>query len=340
VVGGPKLAPKAPALASGTERVTATGPQQPSLVARPRTVKFDEATEGTGTSVLQSAMRRQQKKVDKKEGKTLRDPQRDAAQKQKKEDRSEINVEYLESLHKQAKRKRQSTAALPLQTPHPTTNHPTTVRRTRRRVRDKEQLGGEQKSPRGAKKSREKSHLETGPHVGLGTEPPRSEKQQRKQGESMSLMQPQPLSNIHPFLSTLREWQAGIQVDCGPEWDMTTCDAAVERGPHPSAQTAEAIELFAEDISYQEKAGFCQVFLWDELRSLHPKSLKISPVAVVPQEGRRGRIILDQSFPVYQEVDGVVSIIQSSVNDTTEIKRPQRYQSRKSERSYTGYSIS
>jgi len=135
-------------------------------------------------------------------------------------------------------------------------------------------------------------------------------------------MQPQPLSNIYPFLSTLREWQAGIQVDCGPDWDMTTCDAAVERGPHPSAQTAEAIELFAEDISYQEKAGFCQVFLWDELRSLHPKNLKISPVAVVPQEGRHGWIILDLSFPVYQEVDGVMTIIQSSVNDTTEIKAP------------------
>ena len=268
-------------------------------------------------------MRRQQKKMDKKEGKTLRDPQGAAARKQKKEDRSEINVEYLESVHKRAKRKRQSTAALPLhdsppkdQPPHNRPPDPPPP------VRDKEQLGGEQKSPRGAKTLREKSRLGTGPHVGLGTEPPRSEKQRREQGESMSLMQPQPLSNIHPFSSTLREWQAGIQVDCGPEWDMATCDAAVERGPHPSAQTAEAIELFAEDISYQEKAGFCQVFLWDELRSLHPKSLKISPVAVVPQEGRRGRIILDLSFPVYQEVDGVVSIIQSSVNDTTEIKAP------------------
>jgi len=135
-------------------------------------------------------------------------------------------------------------------------------------------------------------------------------------------MQPQPLSNIHPFLSTFREWQAGIQVDCGPEWDMTTCDAAVERGPHPTALTAEAIELFSDDISYQEKAGFCQVFLWDELRRLQPKNLKISPVAVVPQVGRRGRSILDLSFPVYQEVDGVMTIIQNSVNDTTEIKAP------------------
>jgi len=268
-------------------------------------------------------MRRQQKKMEKKEGRTLKDPQRDAARNHKKEDRSEVNVEYLDSLHKRAKRKRQSTSTLPPhdippkdKPPHDRPPDPPPP------VRDKVQLGGEQKSPRGAKKSREKSRLGTGPHDGLGTEPPRSEMQRERKGESMSLMQPQPLSNIHPFSSTLREWQAGIQVDCGPEWDMTTCDAAVERGPHPTALTAEAIELFHDDISYQEKAGFCQVFLWDELRRLQPKNLKISPVAVVPQVGRRGRIILDLSFPVYQEVDGIMTIIQSSVNDTTEIKAP------------------
>ena len=277
---------------------------------------FDQAVQGTGTSLLQSALRRQQKKMENSEGKTLRD-------KQKKEDRSEINVEYLESLHKRAKRKRELAGTPPAHGTPPKDQPP----RDRPPdppppVRDKERLGGEKKSPRGAKKSREKSRLGTGPHDGLGTEPPRVEMQRKRKGESMSLMQPQPLSTIHPFSSTLREWQAGIQVDCGPEWDMTTCDAAVERGPHPTALTAEAIELFAEDISYQEKAGFCQVFLWDELRRLQPKNLKISPVAVVPQVGRRGRIILDLSFPVYQEVDGVMTIIQSSVNDTTEIKAP------------------
>ena len=315
-MGGPQGARTALTSASGIEQAPAEVSQQPIPVPRPRTVGFDQAVQGTGTSLLQSALRRQQKKMENKEGKTLRD-------KQKKEDRSEINVEYLESLHKRAKRKRELAGTPPAHGTPPKDQPP----RDRPPdppppVRDKERLGGEKKSPRGAKKSREKSRLGTGPHDGLGTEPPRVEMQRKRKGESMSLMQPQPLSTIHPFSSTLREWQAGIQVDCGPEWDMTTCDAAVERGPHPTALTAEAIELFAEDISYQEKAGFCQVFLWDELRRLQPKNLKISPVAVVPQVGRRGRIILDLSFPVYQEVDGVMTIIQSSVNDTTEIKAP------------------
>ncbi len=40
----------------------------------------------------------------------------------------------------------------------------------------------------------------------------------------------------------------------------------------------------------------------------------ISPVALIPQVGRRGRIILDLSFPVYQDVDGVITATQESVN--------------------------
>ncbi len=45
-------------------------------------------------------------------------------------------------------------------------------------------------------------------------------------------------------------------------------------------------------------------------------------MAVVPQVGRRSRIILDLSFPVYQDLDDVVAIIQESVNDTTVLQAP------------------
>ena len=66
--------------------------------------------------------------------------------------------------------------------------------------------------------------------------------------------------------------------------------------------------------------GFCKVFLWDDLQKLRPANLKISPVAVVPQVGRCGRIILDLSFPVYQDQNGVVTITHKSLNDTTVLK--------------------
>ena len=68
---------------------------------------------------------------------------------------------------------------------------------------------------------------------------------------------------------------------------------------------------------YQVKAGFCKIMLWEDLKRLRPLNLKISPVAVVPQVGRGGCIILDLLFPVYQDVNGVVTAVQASVYDTT-----------------------
>jgi hypothetical protein len=137
-----------------------------------------------------------------------------------------------------------------------------------------------------------------------------------QQGKTTLLMQPQPLSAVHPFTPTLNKWQHGIEVDCGPDWSWEVLEAAIARGPHPTAATPDSIALFREDIAYQVKAGFCKVMLWEDLNRLHPSNLKILPVAVVPQIGRRGLIILDLSFPVYQNVNGVVTAMQASVNDT------------------------
>jgi hypothetical protein len=142
------------------------------------------------------------------------------------------------------------------------------------------------------------------------------------EGKPTSLMQTQPLAEVHPFTPTLKGWRHGIDVDCGPDWDWEVIEAAVARGPHPTATTPNAIALFKEDIAYQVKAGFSRVMLWKDLQWLRPTNLKILPVAVVPQIGCRGRIILDLSFPVYQEVDGVVTATQESVNSTTVIKSP------------------
>jgi hypothetical protein len=106
------------------------------------------------------------------------------------------------------------------------------------------------------------------------------------------------------------------------DWDWSVIEAAVERGPHPTARTPESITLFTKDIEYQIKAGFCQVFPWEELKHCLPANLKISPVAVVPQVGQRGQIILDLLFPVYQNINGVVTMTQESVNESTVLKVP------------------
>ncbi len=88
------------------------------------------------------------------------------------------------------------------------------------------------------------------------------------------------------------------------------------------ACTPTAIALFKENIEYQWQAGFCKVIPWEELKRLHPPNLKISPVAAVPQVGCRPQIILDLSFPVYQDVDGVVTATQASVNNTMALQAP------------------
>jgi len=117
-----------------------------------------------------------------------------------------------------------------------------------------------------------------------------------------SLMQPQPLAAGHPFFPTLNEWGTeGVPVDCGPDWEWDVIEQAVTRGPHKSAMEPNNIALVHEDIQYQVDAGFSRIMLWSDLKKLRPKNLKISPMAVVPQKDRRGRLILDLSFPVYPE---------------------------------------
>ncbi len=141
-------------------------------------------------------------------------------------------------------------------------------------------------------------------------------------GKPKSLMQPQLLAEVHPFTPTLHKWQQGIEVNCGPNWSWDAIEAAVAQGPHLTASTPEALQVFEEDINYQVRAGFCKVISWEDLRKLRPKNLKISSVACIPQTGRHGHIILDLLFPVFQEVDGVVTATQASVNDTTVLQAP------------------
>jgi hypothetical protein len=135
-------------------------------------------------------------------------------------------------------------------------------------------------------------------------------------------MHPQPLAKVHPITPTLKECRHGIPVECGPDWKWDVITAAVNHSPHPTAQTQDSIALFEEDIKYQVKVGFCKVYQWDDLQKLRPANLKISPVAIVPQVGRCGRIILNPSFPVYQELNGVITITQDSMNDTTVLQAP------------------
>jgi hypothetical protein len=126
----------------------------------------------------------------------------------------------------------------------------------------------------------------------------------------------------HPFGAQLASWTTGVAVDCGAEWSQEAIDLAVARGPHPTAIAPDAIALVHEDIDYQVKAGFTEVVYWDDIKDDLPAHFKVSPVAVIPQTGRRGRIILDLSFPVRRPPRKgtkrrMGELIQDSINDTT-----------------------
>ncbi len=109
---------------------------------------------------------------------------------------------------------------------------------------------------------------------------------QGKQDKARSLLQPMPLIMLgHPFGETLEEWQRGVPVDCGETWKKEAIKAAVAWGPHLTARAADAVALVHEDVAYQVNAGFSKIVLWDDIKDNLPSSFKISPVAVIPQEG-------------------------------------------------------
>jgi hypothetical protein len=70
-------------------------------------------------------------------------------------------------------------------------------------------------------------------------------------------------------------------------------------GPHVSALIPENAQLIWEDIEYQVKAGFVRMITASDLfGESQPPDLKISRVAVFPQDNRHGRIILNLSVEV------------------------------------------
>jgi hypothetical protein len=84
--------------------------------------------------------------------------------------------------------------------------------------------------------------------------------------------------------------------------------------------------LIKEDVAYQVQVGYAQVVGWEWLKENLPPKLKVSPLAVVPQQHRQGRMILDLAFPVLRrEKQGKGrkrkrtpdDTIQRSINDTT-----------------------
>jgi hypothetical protein len=146
------------------------------------------------------------------------------------------------------------------------------------------------------------------------------------QGKRLKLMDPAPWMRFHPFFATLEQWSTGVPVACGAPWTAVALQAAITRGPHTSALTPDARQLITDEMDYQVAAGFSEIMPWSEVQALHLRQLKVSPLAVIPQVGRRGRLLLDLSFAVQaprgpgkraRRSQHTSAPLAPSVNDTT-----------------------
>ena len=104
-------------------------------------------------------------------------------------------------------------------------------------------------------------------------------------------MQPQELAaRLLPAQDSARLRQFATSrtpTDCGEPWPDDVIEQAIATGPHVSAMTENGAALLWEDIQYQVDAGFVRILTEQQLRDERSPQLKVSRVAVVPQENRR-----------------------------------------------------
>jgi hypothetical protein len=90
--------------------------------------------------------------------------------------------------------------------------------------------------------------------------------------------------------------------------------AAIDRGPHKSATSAEAITQLREEVQEKIRIGQARLVDWETIKHNPPPELKISPISMIPHKSRRFRTILDLSFAIrLQDGTRVPSVNESSV---------------------------
>ena len=89
--------------------------------------------------------------------------------------------------------------------------------------------------------------------------------------------------------------------------------AAIERGPHCSALSDEAIAHFKAEVDKKVRTGQAKLVAWDSIKDNPPPELKILPIAAIPHKSKQFRSILDLSFHLQMARGEVLP----SVNSTT-----------------------
>ena len=130
-------------------------------------------------------------------------------------------------------------------------------------------------------------------------------------------MCPSGLARLHPAGDLLSEWsQLGCPTMTGRPWTVIEMEAAIERGPHKSALTPEAMAHFAAEITEKVAAGQAKIVVWDDIRNDPPPQLKISPIAAVPHTSKPFRSILDLSFALKLSNGETIPAVNDSTTKT------------------------
>ena len=130
-------------------------------------------------------------------------------------------------------------------------------------------------------------------------------------------MCPMGLALHHPAAPLLKEWATyGCPTNTGRPWKREEMQEAIDRGPHRSALSEEAIAHFKAEVNEKIKVGQAKLVSWDSIKESPPENLEISPIAAIPQKSKQFRSILDLSFHLRLKQGGVLQLVNSTTVKT------------------------
>jgi hypothetical protein len=110
-------------------------------------------------------------------------------------------------------------------------------------------------------------------------------------------MCPTGLALAHPAALTLQEYATyGCPAKTGQPWTKAEIWEAVERGPHVSALSVEALKHFKEEALEKVAMGQAMIVDWDTIKDNPPPQMKVLPIAAIPHKSKAFRSILDLLF--------------------------------------------
>ena len=127
-------------------------------------------------------------------------------------------------------------------------------------------------------------------------------------------MAPSNLALYHPAADLLLQSATnGCPTRTGKPWSVEEMEAAISRGPHPSALQPEALRQLRRETLDKVNKGQARLVRWGDIKAKPPQELKISPIAMIPHKSRGYRAILDLSFNIRLQGRTVPSVNESTI---------------------------